>query len=253
MDLVLPNDTNYSLFVAAYATSTWNGFLAAKNCFDKFQSETKNVYTWPIPVLGIKQFINWAILEKKMSANTVKVFVSNLATLHKLKNMSVEGCKNFAIKTMIRGAENLEFYEPPSSNQRNVMTLPLLRIFGHELSKSDWSTHSISVIWTAACTAFFGSFRFSELLSKNEQKFNPHETLLWKDIVFLEDNSAKIFNKIPKTRKTGGETISLFKFDHFNCCPIAALKKLKKISKANEDSPVFKFKNNSFLTNEQIQ
>jgi hypothetical protein len=126
---------------------------------------------------------------------------------------------------MLNGAENLTFYSDKKQNQKNVMTLPLLRVLGHKLIKSNWSDHSKLVIWGSCTTAFFGSFRLGELLSKSDSKFNPYETLLWKDIQFLEDGSAKIHNKkVPKTRTLGGETISLFPFLKYNCCPIAALK-----------------------------
>jgi hypothetical protein len=60
-------------------------------------------------------------------------------------------------------------------------------------------------------------------------------------VIFLKDDSVKIHNKIPKTRTQGGETISLFPFPKYNCCPIEALKKLKTISKSKDDLPVFSF------------
>jgi hypothetical protein len=89
-------------------------------------------------------------------------------------------------------------------------------------------------------------------LSKEENRFNPFETLLWRDIIFLNDGSAKIHNKVPKTRIAGGETISIFKFDKFSCCPIGALLKLKKLSDTNENLPVFTFANGTFLTNDKL-
>jgi hypothetical protein len=44
----------------------------------------------------------------------------------------------------------------------------------------------------------------------------------------------------------------LFEFDFFNCCPVRALKKLKKVSNGSENEPVFKFGNNSFLTSKKM-
>ena len=37
-----------------------------------------------------------------------------------------------------------------------------------------------------------------------------------------------------------------------NCCPVRALKKLKKVSNGSEDEPVFKFGNNSFFTSKKL-
>jgi hypothetical protein len=102
---------------------------------------------------------------------------------------------------------------------------------GHEIAKSDWSDHSKSVVWCAALVAFFGSFRFGELVSKSENVYSEHETLLWKDIQFFDDNSIRIHNKVPKNRTKNGEFISLFEFEGKSCCPIKAIKCLKELSK----------------------
>ena len=78
------------------------------------------------------------------------------------------------------------------------MTLPLLRILGHQISNSGWKSDSKQVFWTAAEIAFFGSFRFGEILCLKETYFNSDECLLWEDILFSED-SVTIHVKIPKT------------------------------------------------------
>jgi len=226
--------------------------MAALSCYEKFARENGITVEWPISVVNVQKFINWAVLEKEYATSTVRAYINHLATLHKLKNLSEASCKNFVNNAMLNGAENLTFYSDKAQRQKNVMTLPLLRVLGHELIKSNWSNHSKLVIWGSCTAAFFGSFRLGELLSKNESKFNPYETLLWKDIQFLEDGSAKIHNKVPKTRTLGGETISLFPFPKYNCCPIAALKALKSLSTEGEDYPVFTFSNGSFLTNQKL-
>ena len=161
--------TDPKLIIAVYAKSTWNGIMSAQNCFAKFAMEKNVPFAYPIPKQDIYSFINWAILERKMSPNTVKTYLHNLSKLHRLKNLDDSNCKNFLTKTMLRGAENLIFYEEQNTDQRLVMTLPLLRILGHGLSTSDYSVHSKFVIWTSFCVAFYGSFRFGELLSKHEK------------------------------------------------------------------------------------
>lgn len=240
------------LVTAAYASSSWNSMMAALKCYEKFAALKAISMSWPLQIENVKHFINWAIFEKELSSSTVKTYVNSLGTIHRLKNLSDSSCKNFITRAMIRGAENLNFYDSDSPSQRNVMTLPILRILGHEICMSNWSKHSKSVVWAVSCTAFFGSFRLGELLSRDENSFNPFETLLWKDVSFLSDGSVKIHNKIPKTRKSGGETISLFSFDKFGCCPILALKKLHTLSNAEDDRPVFAFANGTFLTNKKL-
>ncbi|MFN9907353.1 MAG: hypothetical protein ACK56F_14735, partial [bacterium] len=136
--------------------------------------------------------------------------------------MPTDGCDSFLCKVQIRGAQNLQFYKQSNTGYKKVMTLPLLRILGHELANNQWSENSKLVVWSCYTIAFMGSFRLGEILSKSEHTFNYHETLLWKDVKFMKDGSVQIHNKIPKTRTKHGEFISLFPFPHFGCCPIAA-------------------------------
>jgi hypothetical protein len=240
------------LIAAAYANSSWSKILSARNCFEKFEKDAGKIFAWPLNQFVIKEFIEWAVLIKNMSAGTVESYLHCIEIIHRLKNCDGSACSSKITKLLIRGAENLEFYKNPKNLERRVMTLPLLRLIGHEIAKCDWSSHSKMVLWAAMCVGFFGSFRFGEILAKHEDQYNPHETLLWRDIIFLGDESVKILNKIPKSRKKEGEVISLFEFEFFNCCPVKALKKLKKISNSAESEPVFKFSNNNFLTNKKM-
>jgi hypothetical protein len=143
-----------------------------------------------------------------MSVGNVEAYLHCIEIIHRLKNCDGSACSSKITKLLLRGAENLEFYKPPKGLERRVMTLPLLRLIGHEVAKCDWSKHSKMVVWASLCFGFFGSFQFKEILSKHEDKFNPHETLLWRDIIFLNDDSIKNLNKIPKSRKKSGEVIN---------------------------------------------
>ena len=56
------------------------------------------------------------------------------------------------------------------------MSLPLLKLLSHELAKSDWTVDKKATVWAACTTAFFGSFRLGEILSK---KIDTHQANLW--------------------------------------------------------------------------
>jgi hypothetical protein len=103
------------------------------------------------------------------------------------------------MKRALKGAENLTFYGNLAKNSRKVMTLPLLKLLGHEITKCAWSSFKKQVFWTACITAFFGSFCFREILAPTEWTFNQHETLLWSD-VNIKSNSVLIHIKISKNR-----------------------------------------------------
>ena len=126
------------------------------------------------------------------------------------------------------------------------MTLPLLRILGHQISNSGWKSDSKQVFWAAAVITFFGSFHFGEILCPKETSFNSNECLLWEEILFLED-SVTIHVKILKSRNLKGEFIHLYKIQNKSYCPVSALSKLKKDQNPSPKSPVFQFCSGSLL------
>jgi hypothetical protein len=238
------------LIGAAYADNTWKKVDSALNTFEHFTREKKINVSWPLNVDVVSQFINWATFSRDLSPSTIVSYLSHLKLVHKLRGLDYSGVSNFICKTQIRGAQNLAFYDDFQHGNKKVMTLPLLQILGHQIASKDWSAHSKIVVWCAYNVAFFGSFRFGEIVAPSEHSFNKYETLLWSDVQFFDDGSICIHNKIPKTRVEKGEFISLFEFPDHNCCPVQALKCLKELSniKGSEQTPVFTFSNGKFLT-----
>jgi hypothetical protein len=65
----------------------------------------------------------------------------------------------------MRGAENALMAEPqPPALQRRVMTLPILKLLGHQLTESGWLKNTQQTIWVACLTGFFSSARMGQLL-----------------------------------------------------------------------------------------
>jgi hypothetical protein len=50
------------------------------------------------------------ILSAKLKPSSVKSYLNSLATLHKLRNIPYENFSCYLVKTLVRGAENLNFY-----------------------------------------------------------------------------------------------------------------------------------------------
>ena len=132
------------------------------------------------------------------------------------------------------------------------MTLPLLKILGHNLSASGWQGGNIQAVWTACTACFFSSARMGEFLSKEEAAFDPSSTLTWADIKARKDGSFLIHIKNPKSGRAGGEFIDIFPFEGHGVCPAAALKRLMQMHKEaglyNPSSPVFRFTNGKNIT-----
>ena len=207
--------------------------------------------SWPPSKVNIRDFVTWAVTVKKLKPSTVGSYISSLSFILKINDFDCSCCSDSVTKLLIKGAENLSFYKELSSNQRKVMTLPLLNILGHQIANSGWKSDSQQVFWTAVVVAFFGSFRFGEILCPSENSFNSKECLLWEDISFTND-SVTIHIKIPKSRNLKSEFIDLFKINGKSYCPVSALTKLKRDQNPSLKSPVFKFCSGSLLTSQSL-
>ena len=147
----------------------------------------------------------------------------------------------------------MEIYADQVKGTQKVMSLPLLKILGNEIAKTTWDENSKQVVWSALTLAFFGSFRMGEILSQQENSFSPKDTLLWSDLKFLDQNHILIHVKTPKSRLPQGEFIDIFTFEGHNVCPVRALMALRDTyPAADQDSPVFRFSNGSFLTKTRV-
>jgi hypothetical protein len=226
-------------------------------CLKAFEIHTSRVLSWPLTDVDLCGFASWAILNRHLKTSTVRTYLSNLSTAHELKGFGRVSCLQPLTKRVLKGAENLDFYNSIAKSSRKVMTLPLLKLLGHEIAESSWSPFNKQVFWTACVTAFFGSFRFGEILAPSEWAYNKHETLLWSDVDITED-SVLIHVKISKNRTQGGEHIDLFPFSSHNCCPVKCLTRLQRMCMAKTDGkladgePVFRFDSGKLLTSEKL-
>jgi hypothetical protein len=128
------------------------------------------------------------------------VYLSDLKLAHNLCGFKTEIFNDFFIKSMLKGAENLALYTNLSKMSRLIMTLPLLKILGHEIAKSAWSLDSKRVFWSACCLAFFSSFRMCEILMSSKKHFNE-EHLTWNRVSFSSSDYATIHIGLPEVNK----------------------------------------------------
>jgi hypothetical protein len=160
------------LIAAAYANSTWDRLICVLNTVEKCQEDIGMRIAWPLNETAISYFISWSSFVKKHSPNTTTTYLSMIKLIHDLRRIDSSACNSFISRTLLRRAENLHFYEPKPAQNKKVMTLPLLELIGHEISIENWSIKSKSVVWTALLLGFWGSFRFEELLTKDESSFH---------------------------------------------------------------------------------
>jgi hypothetical protein len=68
------------------------------------------IVSYPFELENVANFTAWALTENGLKSSTVKSYLSSLATIHRLRNVSDENFSNYIVKTIVRGAENLALY-----------------------------------------------------------------------------------------------------------------------------------------------
>ena len=236
------------------STNTWKKHACAQKCLEEFNTFCKKNKDELLSKENIPDFIEFCYKKKDLKSSTIRSYISSISLILKLRDADFSFCSSYLVNNLLKGIENLEFYKNISKGTRKVMTLPLLKLIGHQIAISDWKEDSKQVFWTAILVAFFGSIRLGEILGKNEHEFNPNETFLWDDVSFREDDSVLIKLKIVKNRTVQGEFIDLFPFKDKECCPVIALKRLFELKTAKKriGMPVFTFNNGTILTSSTV-
>ena len=124
-------------------------------------------------------FIGWLINVRKVSAATIDKYLAGLRIVH-LKNGFMPGnLRPDIVKAIIKGHSHCNSKEKPP---RLPMTIPMMRLLKHLLTKSNMQISKKRLLWAISCIALHGSFRIHELLSRQEGAFDPTTNLLCWDV-----------------------------------------------------------------------
>jgi hypothetical protein len=234
---------------AAYAKATWSKHKSAVNSYTNFCSGEDIDEMWPANLDILKRYIEWAALEKGLSHSSIRSYLSSIRMAHTFMKLDPKVFDHEIIKLMLRGVENTS--ELTYNPTRKIITIPILKLIGHELACLDWSTYSKQVYWSTCCTAFFGSTRMGEILAETEHKFDPTSTLTWRDLNFGNEKIL-LHIKNPKIKNAQGDFIDLYKCEGSSYCPVSSILNLRKMAIEekilNLDEPVFCFANGKNLT-----
>ncbi len=256
--ILIPNLVNtdkFGLLSASLTAGSWSRINCAVKSVSLFASSTNSQISWPLSSDFLGSYINWAFRLKGLRSSTISAYISALKTIHLLKGLDSSSCNCFLVKSLIRGASNLEIYNSLARSSRKVFTLPALKILGHQLAISDFPKDWIQVVWAACCCAFFGSLRIGEIIPLSSSGFLPQESLLWKDVSFVSKDHVILHIKCSKARTKGGESVDLFSFPGHGCCPVKALSLLKASHPPTlrfSSLPVFASPSGSLLTASQL-
>jgi hypothetical protein len=69
-------------------------------------------FAWLLNETSVAYFIKWSSFVKKHFPNTTATYLSMIKLIHELRKVDSSACNSFISKTLLKGAENLRFYEP---------------------------------------------------------------------------------------------------------------------------------------------
>jgi hypothetical protein len=130
-----PAGVDGDLIAASMAAASWHRHSASINCFRKFCVSKGIKLVWPVATETVLSFTSWAIKTKNLSANSIKVYISDLKLAHKLRNIACPFENDIFIPLMIKGAKSLSIYEQICKPAKFVMSFQLLKSLDTKLQK----------------------------------------------------------------------------------------------------------------------
>ena len=242
---------------AAITKSSWQKYTSGWRAFLAFQEYTGAVYPLPLAAQDWRAFTTWCLAVRHLQPSSTRAYISAIIFVHHLAGHAcIQAHKDPVVNLVLRGASNLRFLLPAKPMVRRVVTFSMLRVIGHRIAGTSWNAVSKQVVWACCCVAFFTSARIGELLADSGVAHDPTANLLWKDIIFVRDQSAILHLKANKSVHPEGEFLDVFTFPGFGCCPLKALTRLKAVQEdagiACSDEPVFRFAARNNLTHSTL-
>jgi hypothetical protein len=241
--------TCLNLVSASLARNTWKRYNSALRLWNRFQEGYKESFDFLDVEEWDKKFLIWGWHERRLSVNTLKIYLSELKNLGNLaKELKSMGRGLGAV--LIKGMSNVATPSEGKQTPTNPLTIADLREIRKGLEQHSRKLTGQSV-WTCCLVAFWGAFCLGELLGNNSFTFDKFSNLLWEDVE-LTQNSVKIKIKSAKVRGPPGNSASLFSIPDKDLCPVLALTRLRgsqlNLGMGEKRSPAFRESGGQLLT-----
>ena len=234
----------------AVSMNTKSVYNTGVNILNKCREEMGEEMNLPLSERDILIFVGFCA-KRGNKTSTIRSYLSGIKKYH-----LAEGYRTFEymtplVKEVLEGHEKKGKVKTKGSKGKKVKrlkrlpcTLPVLKLIKFELKLSNLDKDEKIMAWAASSLAFFGAFRMSELLCKNEYEYSTCDNLLKKDVkVCKPDSTGKesvsIRIRNGKTSKGAEELVTVYA-TYDACCPVSAVKKLQVLNKdLPNDAPAF--------------
>jgi hypothetical protein len=243
----------WGLLQGSLAKSTWKRYSSALALWKTYAQ--KSQLNWQrIRGQGLTGFIGWCKLKRKISAGTVRIYLSSLKKLKTWKEEWKRGEGNELEKILLRGYQKLGEGNKRNKKPRKTepVNLEILDKIQKGIKRTGWAHGSRKCVWAACLVAFWGSFRLGEIFANKMDCFDKYSDLLWNDIKVKKGGEMILKIRGSKTPGPPGNRARLYRIQENRFCPITALEKLKAYQKIHNlwkpNLPVFRRASGQNLT-----
>jgi hypothetical protein len=226
------------------AEKTWGRHSTVWGAINSFAAWTGRRLDWLLSEEDILKFASWCDVERKLQASTIKTYLQSLSKIQQLRGgPRICLSKIPLLQDFLAGVRNVP--RIPRKSVKKTVSFPLLQILGQVVGRDESKTTFDKLrFWTVCLWSFFGSFRIGELLSEQKKNYDPHRTLLWKDVGLTNKDELTIPIKSPKVPRPGGEIVLLFPCKDRTVCPVRLFQEYQEVARetglVEDDLPVFR-------------
>jgi len=241
------------------ASSTWSNYRTAEKMMKLWGRETDSDTSMPWTQKQTLQFINWMVSSRQAKHGTITNYLAGIRQVHIMAGHEDVKLRTELVNLVLTGIRNKQLVGARQEGKKGRLpvTISVMKLIKAALRKAEYEVQKKLLIWAVCCIAFNGGFRIHELLSREEECFDPKFTLLGEDIKIAKDMEEDkevllISIKWPKEDKKGsGVELEVFETGT-EICPVRAWKKWKKSSnisgKEQDRLPAFRLESGKSLT-----
>jgi len=196
----------------------------------------------PVSEDTVISFLLWMISERGAKAATLNNYLAGIRQLHLARGCEAPVLRSNIVNQLIKGKSNMETADKRMASytttvERKPITPDILLLLKARLAESDLAVTDKRMLWAVATSLFFGAFRGSELLARNESVFDPAFTLLAEDVKVVregtggQDEAVQFMLKHPKEEKIGKAVLVEVYQSRADICPVRAFKKWRNAAR----------------------
>lgn len=251
-------DSASQAFAASVSLSSQSSYKTALTHLGKAEAILGEKFSSP-PTAQQLVFFTAYLAKRGVTSTTIKSYLSAVRYISLSRGASRHTKLPELGAQLVAGVCNMrkDAMAEASRPKRRPITLHMLVLLKHAIAGNQaWSDMEKCLRWSCMLTAFWGSFRMSELIESEKKKFNSATSLLPSDIKF-HDESIAIWVRSPKVWRHGGDVVEVWEVkENESLDPVLALKQYLKLRSEAlgpaEDCPVFLHEDGSQLTKAEM-